>query len=865
MELRRWVIRIGLAAATLLVVGRLASVWLLESAWFSAMGLSALYQDMLVDRALLQGPAWALGTLFAWVNLRAVRQTIRAVAIPARVANLEMTAMLPARRLDLIIVALAILMGACLAWPLNDWTQVDRLRYGVPFKEIEGILGRDLGFYVYQLPLEETAYLWALSTVLVVALVVFVLYAMTRSLRLSGRKVVTTTHARRHFSVIGALLLLLLAWSFRLDAFDLLRSGSGHDGLFTRADHVVALPMDRVLVALCMVAAPICLQAGWRGNVRVAFAMVTGLLIAAVGGRQLVPQLVARSGWLGPASTDQRAYETTRALHSRRAFNADGLRRPIDHVDVEGRTRTPGLTRGELGQWVSLWELPAITNAGPRTEGPAAAAFTGTSRTADGHIAALTLRHRDGERDSERGSERDSERDAGWMLTQTDLTQAEQTEHTLPWPALERSGAGDTHELMVGPGLRGHRVRTEGTGDLGGSLTALWRRVAFAWALRDAALLTLDPEQQRTARVITVRDVRERVERVAPGFAQSETVVPVFHDGVLTWVIHLYSASDRYPLSQHLLLAGAERSYFRLAATAFVDASTGRIKLLPVARPDPIARSWFPRLAPLLVRPDDLSVALRQQIPPATDGALAQVVTIVQYGTRLASVRGRQLLEGTLAGGAPPPHLTATALGPVPAWSLPLLDGDGQLAGLLTAVGGPDRVTVWDSTASPRSRWQSLADDLRTAALRASATTGSPASGIGLSPDSVPAPSGQLTPVRVVPGEHGPVLWQGVVGPRRDDGAMIRAVAVADSGRIRTGATLTTALSDDHPTANGQGGGTRPTRTDGASPITTSVTRWYDTMRAALQRGEWGRFGAAFDSLGRALGRPTGVAPPSRP
>ena len=32
--------------------------------------------------------------------------------------------------------------------------------------------------------------------------------------------------------------------------------------------------------------------------------------------------------------------------------------------------------------------------------------------------------------------------------------------------------------------------------------------------------------------------------------------------------------------------------------------------------------------------------------------------------------------------------------------------------------------------------------------------------------------------------------------------------------------------------------------------------RLYEAMRQAMQRGDWRAFGAAFDSLGRVLGRP---------
>jgi hypothetical protein len=85
----------GLAiAAALLLLGRAVTALLVDHAWFTAMGLPALFWEQVIDTAILQGGAWVLGALFAFANLHAVRRTIRAVAVPSRVANLEVTAMI---------------------------------------------------------------------------------------------------------------------------------------------------------------------------------------------------------------------------------------------------------------------------------------------------------------------------------------------------------------------------------------------------------------------------------------------------------------------------------------------------------------------------------------------------------------------------------------------------------------------------------------------------------------------------------------------------------------------------------------------------------------------------------------------------
>src|SRR5436309_4951426 len=74
----------------------------------------------------------------------------------------------------------------------------------------------------------------------------------------------------------------------------------------------------------------------------------------------------------------------------------------------------------------------------------------------------------------------------------------------------------------------------------------------------------------------------------------------MFHADTLYWKLELYSTSSDYPLSQHYVLAGEERSYFRHAATALVNARTARVLIAADPAPDPIAQAWmiaFPNAA----------------------------------------------------------------------------------------------------------------------------------------------------------------------------------------------------------------------------------------------------------------------------
>lgn len=147
-------------------------------------------------------------------------------------------------------------------------------------------------------------------------------------------------------------------------------------------------------------------------------------------------------------------------------------------------------------------------------------------------------------------------------------------------------------DSLVYPGARGLVIVADPQLDVAGPrLGDGMSRLAYAWAYQSMDLLS--DSIPRRARLIPVRDVRNRIGAIAPVFAQGSIVEPLFHADTLYWKLELYSASSNYPLSLHYVLAGEERSYFKHAATALVNARTGRLMIAADPSPDPISTAWM--------------------------------------------------------------------------------------------------------------------------------------------------------------------------------------------------------------------------------------------------------------------------------
>jgi hypothetical protein len=147
-------------------------------------------------------------------------------------------------------------------------------------------------------------------------------------------------------------------------------------------------------------------------------------------------------------------------------------------------------------------------------------------------------------------------------------------------------------DSLVYPGARSQVIIANPQLDIAGQrLGEGLSRLAYAWAYQSLDLLA-DSVPRRT-RIVAVRDVRARIKALAPIFAQGSQVEPMFHADTLYWKMELYSASSDYPLSERYVLAGEERSYFRHAATALVNARTARVMMGADPSPDPIATAWM--------------------------------------------------------------------------------------------------------------------------------------------------------------------------------------------------------------------------------------------------------------------------------
>jgi uncharacterized membrane protein (UPF0182 family) len=814
VRVQRVVLGVLACTAVVLVVGRWSMGLYTDYLWYASLGAASLWRARLGTTLVLWTSSFLVASLFAFANLWAVRRSVVSLVLPRRIANVEIGEEVPGRYLLLAAGLLSCIVAAALALPSVAWTRALLPQIGLPFGEMDPYFGADVGFFVYWLPLENMLHEWTIVLLAVVVALVVMLYALTPSLRWEGSQLYVSSYVRRHFMILGGVLMLVLAWSYRLDMYGLVATGDGTGGVFTAIDHRVLVPATLLLSVVTFCAAIVVCWAGWSGQMRLAFLALTTVLLLSVVARSIAPLLARRSVDPAAAAAEERPYVATRHSYTRRAYGVDRMR--PDTLGAGFASSADAASR------VAVWDGETLAAAAERLRrvrivGDGAA----WQATPDSLLALLV------ERSSEVGADG---RDA-WGIGRFDATAADDR----GMPIRVGGGARGLDEMLfdepaVYDSAPAYSVISDSLRRVAGvEMVSTRSRIAHAWALQNFRLLFGELPLDRPT-IVRHRDVRDRLRAIAPFFVQGSEVLPLIAGDSLIWTVELYSASSSYPLSERFVLLGEERGYLQHAGTALVDAMSGRIELVLDANPDPVSASWARRFPALFTTAEALPEAVRAALPPASDGALAQALAFASAGFRGDSLEVRHFaaLDGADPGASHQPlHFVLAGTGAAEGW--PLLDDRDRVRGIVVAEGGAHRVTAWIPLVDGDRRWGRVLDQ-----LRGSDTTGHD--------------NGVVHgPVRVIPAGGRPTYFQPVFQWLPGGSPRLLHVNALAGDSVVVAATLSTAL-----------GGTAASPAS-AAPVAFRLRTdsLYRVMRAALERGDWTAFGRAFDALGAALGRHT--------
>ena len=820
MTARRGALWLVAGVALALLGGRWLAALYGDWAFHHALGSDAVWRTDLITTVVLRAAIFSTAFAFVFANLFAVRQSIVSLVLPRQVGNLEFGEAIPTRRLTLVALGGAGLIALALMLVDIDWT-VARLAFdGTPFAEFDPYLERDLGFFVYWLPFERLWNHLVGALVLLTVVLVLALYALTPSIRWDERGLHVSTWVRRHLGVLGGVVILLVSWNWRLDRLTLLIEGGTTTSwveapsYFSAFDHRVLMPYLVIVAFAALPAAVVFAWSAWRGHLRVAFGLVSALLFAGPVMRLILPAVAAGEGSGREAAARERPYLSARTLYSRRAFGVDAIASPetlqlsvLDSVRAARR--------------VSTWDAAALVRyLELERRGTDVAAFAWQGGTAG--LEAVLLRE----------APPGTTIGAAWPGDRMQAAAAAESGTPVAAGGLVMRGVA---AVLVHPGASRYAIVPDSAGRIAAPpFDDAFGRFTHAWDQRTPRLFFNEPPSVRP-RIVVHRDVRERLAAVAPFFVVGPTIAPLVRGDSLYWIAELFAVSRDYPLAERLTFEGVTAHYVRHAATAVVQAQTGRVLLVPVVDPDPVTRSWMRIFPALFGARESIPAWMRSALPPAIDWAAVQGTVLGRTGVLVDTLATRTLARvddadvDLAAGSAPLFQLDDDGtLG----WSVVVVDREDRITGLLVARGGmAPRTELHPVGTGPR--WTTTLERLQAAA---------DSGGFGRS-----LPHARRGRVQATPLASGVLFSQSFYQWPPDGPPRLAGVALLLNDRPRTGRTLAAALGVPADAAG---------RALPAGVFRMRVAALYDAMAAALRAGDWRAYGDAWAALGRLLGRP---------
>jgi uncharacterized membrane protein (UPF0182 family) len=665
-RIRGWIIAIAVVLVVLVFSLSSLARFYTDYLWFDSVGFSDVWRELLLAKI---APA-AFFTLIFFAMVFASLTIADRLAPRVRTMGPEdefferyqQAVGRYAGRIRAGISALiAVIAGASAAGQWEEWIL---FRNYVSFGIDDPQFGKDVGFYVFQLPFIKFVVDWFFAALVIVLIATVIAHYFNGGIRLQSPYQRVTPQVKAHLSVILALMALVKAVGYYYARFELNFSTRGVVEGASYTDVNAQLPALTLLTVIAVIAAGLFIWNIWRrGWVLPIIAVGLWALISLIVGT-LYPAFVQNFRVNPNELAKERKYIRRNIVATRQAFNLDNesvtvkqfdyatdlttadllnnqqtignarLWDPtellanyrsfqqigtfyqfgdadVDRYRIDGQDRQVLLSARELNQ-ANLPSQSWVSRHLVYTHGYGLAASP-SNAVGEGGGPAYVLRDipPDAENpvfDLTRPEIYFSENLGGFSLVDS-----RQREFNFP-----REGRAEA------------TTRYEGTG--GVALSSWLRRAAFALRFTDYNVLISGQITPQT-KVLYLRDIRERAAKAAPFLKYDNDPYPVILDGKVLWVLDGYTTTNRYPYSQSTSsdTSVAGFNYVRNPVKVTVDAYDGTVRFYVIDERDPMIRAYRKAFPGLFTDQDEMPDGLREHLRYPEDLFTVQTDTYASY------------------------------------------------------------------------------------------------------------------------------------------------------------------------------------------------------------------------------------------
>lgn len=662
--------RIAIAVGALVLIialfsGRGVASFYVDALWFRSVGRSDVFWGTFWVKVVLA----AIGVVvFAAMSFTSLTIADR-IAPEVRVAGPQdevldrVRRFVGARRKTLrlgICAMFALLVGMPAA---GNWKQWLMFRNSVSFNTPDPQFSQDVSWYVFRLPFLNFLFGWFFAAIVLVTVLTVVAHYLNGGIRTSGPAPRVTPQVKLHLSILLALLAVVKAAQYWLRRYTLTSSTRGFVQGAGYTDVKATLPALNLLILISVAAAVLLIwnvrQRGWRLPV---IAVGLWAVVALVAGT-IYPAVIQKFRVEPSQSKRERPYIQRNIDLTQKAFGLDTALTKAVPVEF-GEVTTEAIQQG-------VASLANVRLLDPKQDA-IKQAFTQQQRpqgfyefadldvdryVIDGKLQQMIVAARV-VADKLPNSSWENTHLAythGHGLVAAPASRVASDGRPAYLPEQDNTALGVTRpEIYVGDGMPGSYVvlkssRAAGeigpdgpgerySGDGGVPAGSWFRRVAMAlkfgeYNLFGSGLIRSDSQ------ILWMRDVRDRVNKIAPFLALDSDPYPVSADGRILWVVDGYTTTSHYPYSENAdtsqlpTRSGLRRefNYVRNSVKAVVDAYDGSVTLYRMDETDPVAAVWDKVFPKLMKRKADLPAVLRDHLRYPEDLLRVQTAHLGKY------------------------------------------------------------------------------------------------------------------------------------------------------------------------------------------------------------------------------------------
>lgn len=232
--------------------------------WFKDLGYTQLFWTPILSKLLFQAVNGTILFIFIAGTLLSIRHAIITFVNERLRRRMRLVQdmnrpilSLSQRKVTvwLLIISGFVSFGVSFVAGFTGWLDILSFAHATSFGQLDPIFGRDLSFYFFQLPFLETLFNAFFGPLFLLTLFTTIFYIATGVVRFRSKKLwqtgaVSLGSARKHLAFLIGILFALKAFGYYLDIYQLLYSVHGHIVGAGYTDLTATLPALKILIVI---------------------------------------------------------------------------------------------------------------------------------------------------------------------------------------------------------------------------------------------------------------------------------------------------------------------------------------------------------------------------------------------------------------------------------------------------------------------------------------------------------------------------------------------------------------------------------------------------------------------------------------